>query len=1194
MNRYAISPVPPASTPGSDYGGILFTFVWEEDFPYDGEYIFRSARLDEAHLYIDNVFVMDMEHFRGRKAVGTNTGKALKKTMTAGVHLIRIDLLNRPIKETKIIQDQETKDVTFKITTSAWFSNGISIPGLGINVQKGYKGSQLNETFTKTPVPGRLYEVICVSPETKHGIKLRTQGESTLQMEEDDDMDWQDLVCNASKGRFINIVGNTCQFVVDPPPAPQVAPAGSTVSEGIQTQNVFNTIDWIDKANRQLWRTNVWGRGGFINDYGICPFDTLHPLPDNPYAGSHRIIWNNIDFPFDGNYNIEVEVDDNVNLLFKREGDEIRIRKEGFTNKLKNEWPDNTIPGNHSTGKSTYVRAFKRGSYQLVADLEQIAGGAFSFGPGITVDGAAGGNVSVKFGISGNKYYLDVTGSGSAKLDFIMEADDSWRTAGTAAKEIRINSDQGTIKLKRTPNKAKETKRGSGIFTAGKRYNVNVMGATSSAGQSRLSSNQGRPDNTLELLDSHGSDTNVSLKINKISNQVADAIKGINPMALAINIQAAYTVEEVISPKSWQENPMGVAMTIDAPMPPIPQEPIETGEGRCPRNPTWTTRFPGAKNQWWPVGGDFRWSKFMNRYALSPVPPLATLDSEMSGETFTNSWPLVIDYDGYYGLKGTKDKRGRVLIDGRVISELDGFRTENPETTKVYLSKGEYTITVEVYNERQDVYHFIDEKVFNTADWAVAQETSTITENVPGGSTSHPIIYSELNKSNKSIRVVNNNKKIELKDGSGDDANVEFEIKSGDAKFSSDGKSIIGNGEVVIKLWYDDNPNYKGEAVRSITINGTVWRKQKKHHGRETHKINLGSSTIAVDRQILVGGLVSGTSRVESGGTPVTYEGPTLATYRMEALGPSLTPAWKDDDDFRRNFMGREWTSVWRGVNFPSDNQYTLKALADDGLRVYIDDVEIGNPPDFAAEVYEHIRTYNFNVAAGIHDIKMVYYNIPGGAGNNFWNNPVAFSAIITVKKRVKSGRTQSWKVNPVAISAKLYPPPCPRIVEGKGTVCDPEIINPGNGYPTSSSSVGFSTYNVSINLTDIGIDDGGIGYDCKNDKIIIEPSNGAVAKPICGGNGEIIDISMISIGTGYTGTPSIRIESPGEPGITTGGGTNAKLIPKLTIIRDPIGPDTVDPDKLIQVTDLVGLKQTGYYNGRPYYGAVFYKDGIR
>ena len=37
-----------------------------------------------------------------------------------------------------------------------------------------------------------------------------------------------------------------------------------------------------------------------------------------------------------------------------------------------------------------------------------------------------------------------------------------------------------------------------------------------------------------------------------------------------------------------------------------------------------------------------------------------------------------------------------------------------------------------------------------------------------------------------------------------------------------------------------------------------------------------------------------------------------------------------------------------------------------------------------------------------------------------------------------------------------------------------------------------------------------------------------------------------------------------------------------------------LDPDKLIQVTDLVGLKQTGYYQGRPYYGSVFYQDGVR
>ena len=47
-----------------------------------------------------------------------------------------------------------------------------------------------------------------------------------------------------------------------------------------------------------------------------------------------------------------------------------------------------------------------------------------------------------------------------------------------------------------------------------------------------------------------------------------------------------------------------------------------------------------------------------------------------------------------------------------------------------------------------------------------------------------------------------------------------------------------------------------------------------------------------------------------------------------------------------------------------------------------------------------------------------------------------------------------------------------------------------------------------------------------------------------------------------------------------------------MKVERDPV-PEP-PPDKLIQGTDLVGLKQTGYYDGRPYYGAVFYKDGIR
>ena len=81
----------------------------------------------------------------------------------------------------------------------------------------------------------------------------------------------------------------------------------------------------------------------------------------------------------------------------------------------------------------------------------------------------------------------------------------------------------------------------------------------------------------------------------------------------------------------------------------------------------------------------------------------------------------------------------------------------------------------------------------------------------------------------------------------GSDANVKFTIMSTSpgvsAKFSDDGRKLLtkGKGNVTIRLKYDDNPGYAGEAVRSITIAGTKWRKQKKEYGEETKTINVGS-----------------------------------------------------------------------------------------------------------------------------------------------------------------------------------------------------------------------------------------------------------------------------------------------------------------------------------------------------------------
>ena len=177
-----------------------------------------------------------------------------------------------------------------------------------------------------------------------------------------------------------------------------------------------------------------------MNEY-VFPFDTLNTLPDNPYAGTHEIKWNAVNFPVSGNYIIEIGVDDNVTLQI---GDQVNIRKEGYTSSGK---------GIKSTGILKEMHYIKQGTYNIVAALEQIPGGKFGFGK------------------------------------------------------------------------------------------IRSKGA---------------------VHDYSG--------------------KGLNPMALAVNITTVFKEEERTKVVDWHYNPMGVAMSIEAPAPPIPQQP-KPAEGRCPANP---------------------------------------------------------------------------------------------------------------------------------------------------------------------------------------------------------------------------------------------------------------------------------------------------------------------------------------------------------------------------------------------------------------------------------------------------------------------------------------------------------------------------------------------------------------------------------------------------------------------------------
>ena len=210
-----------------------------------------------------------------------------------------------------------------------------------------------------------------------------------------------------------------------------------------------------------------------------------------------------------------------------------------------------------------------------------------------------------------------------------------------------------------------------------------------------------------------------------------------NPMGLAINIKTAFVTvsKEITLRQSWNQNPFGAALTIQAPPPPIPIEPVVKPEGPCPPNPIWTTRHP-AKDQWHPVthrfaSGRRSWSKFMNRYAMSPVLPIGTKGSGYSGNSWSNSWTTTIPFAGFYVFKGTVDNFAEVTITQepdssevstattKEIKDVNGFRTEKKDLTsnKIFLEKGEATININVRNGERIKYKQVTKKVFNTKDW---------------------------------------------------------------------------------------------------------------------------------------------------------------------------------------------------------------------------------------------------------------------------------------------------------------------------------------------------------------------------------------------------------------------------------------------------------------------------------------------
>ena len=1275
MNRFAISPVPPSNAAGSDFAGIQYSFIYEENFPYDGEYVFRAMADNIGEVYVDNELIFKFRKFKGDPNV-------TKKTIKAGIHKIRCDVYNLPIVEKILVSPQLPAPVGPNELPISYrgMSSGSGLErasdtlvridddadnGFDENARFEIKSSTVNARFSNN---GKklLYDGSgSVTIEMRYNDRPGIAGLAITDIEVGGTV-WnreftetrisgkgggqpgirKDYKRRGSVTKTINVVG--------PKTSPESSgtkperPAGkSTQSTGEKPIEVFNTLEYINKADRKLYRTNanVWGKdSNFLNRYGVLPFnpaevereEVLVPVKSKPQPKPRATIERSGDKLYvkvTGGGRVKVDfslkVDDNLYTagVFARE---IVIKTDDNDLKLKRDIRD------VQTGRSSYLRGKKKefitGSGTFTGGntyLIRVIGGSPTSGFQPIDKTTVGFDDDINNGYDENGL-LRIT-----NVKVIQESDARYETkqnqvtkvikkypvlpnASTDAyagvhtinwQNVNFPYDGNYTISTMVDNNARvfiTNRDGDEVIIDKKGFEVSLRGAGNIYGSTGKS---------VDARFFKKGNYNIRVELEQLpGNPLA---KG-NPMAIAMTILSPQQQQEreIIVQQSWVTNPMGVALKIDPPSPPIPQEPIPKAPGRCPNNPIWSTRFPGGQETWYPVthankDGSKIWSKFMNRFAMSPVPPLSSAGSAKGGTVYSNSWNIEVPYDGFYGMKGTVDNGGRILVDGKVVlqggyssgtqfsgpNNLENFSSEAPKTVKFPLTEGNHTITVEVENRGASVEKSLGKKtVFSTANWATSsspkpQFTKVDFKISTSAGFGNGIIIRELDINEKKRRGG-----PQLNVGLSRDVEVgkvyEVEVISPESKR---GVRLRAKGSVLEMEEAGDND------WQDLVCGASEGRFFDFKNGP-----NIAKCKFSVGNAQKFVGVRSGTQK-----DGVTYSGPELfrvtnAAWSKFMNTKSISPYIPPLNVPNQNLAGTK-IFTWSNVNFPQNGKYEFKLQSDGFKRLYIDGQQISESFDFSSEsVISQFAT----LSAGPHEVKIESLD-DSGAGLTFNTNPRGFALVIEQELFETVSANESWKDNPIGISAILIPPPCPLETKGRGKLCEIAPIVPGNGYAVPSSP-GYPPVLEAINLQpgDPGVleegvpppvnPDPGPGYPAVIEVIGLEPVNPGINygpndpiilikedgtripfTPNLGPFGANLPIEITP--TAITAYPNIFQSSPT--------GVNARFRPVVRVRRDPLD---VDPQEILQVTDLVGLKRTGYYAGREYFGAVFYKNGVR
>lgn len=919
MNSYAISPVPMSNLPGTDFGNESFSLEWDVEFPTDGEYNFRGL-YDGALNYGD--FYVDNEKIGTFKKSNQNPEK-ISKIYSSGIHKLAFTLKNNIFKKPADIQPNVSNIVrgttrTEIIGDSSLNNNqvDISITGLQSPGDRRWasstrlefddnsgNGFDVNASFTITNVAGGTAvfnqsgetidfegDSVDVTLKYKWNDNPNTSGKSleTIQI---GNTVW--VQTNTKKGEEVHTV--TLQRTINTrtittPTTADVSYGADVPASSIEIRSIFNTRDWIDKANRKLWKTPI--NGGFLGVYGVTPFDPSGIDKGNIVKGKKTLskkFWMLYKSNSDTGYTrtgelVDIETDSRFRGYHtgKKNYPTIRWNDDGSLRS----WNDYS-GGPHGYGTRPDGSAVTQAEVQEMRRIwkkggrdsgphkrwsgEYFGGSAIVRTDYLSSGGIHGSGTGVVYSFSagtGSTFMLDKHGNyGSA----ISKSWGSYKAEQATVDEVaeyegrssdpELDAHAGIhriiwnkITFPISANYKIEVQVDDNVrLKIGDQVDIQKDGFAT-RGDGRTATGK----STYNVYVEKGS-YEVIADLEQIEGGAFGFESGDNSMVLGINIEAEVATEDVLDDtKSWNENPLGLALSIESPLPLPPVQALPAQEGHCPPNPIWHTRLP-AKKRWHPVVGFPFWSKFLNQYALSPLPPLTTYGTDGTGTVYRNTWTVDLPYSGEYGLKGAVDNWGRILIDGvpyqrfsnedisslpsegSVNGTLAGPTQKKQPISRIELSEGQHEITVEVENWKnyESPRTFIEKKIFNTKDWQASDASGTktyadvtfktTTASAYGNSITIAGIFSEAKVIGDPELNVTNTYKVEKgkvydvtftsdSTGTGTDGIQYIGLKSpGDLRYSNSKRLIFddnsGNG-------FDTNGSFTIDSVRVVGERG--------------------------------------------------------------------------------------------------------------------------------------------------------------------------------------------------------------------------------------------------------------------------------------------------------------------------------------------------------------------------------------